>query len=169
MSSGRWLAGIAAVIALVIVASAGIALMSSGGEADFPEGTPEGTVQRYIAAIRDRDITQARSYYTSDLRDRCSVQHVRDSSQWTADRLDSNRIELLDTEDGEDGEVFVRVRIVEVDVDPPFGVNEHRHEQTYTLVQEEGEWRMREPGWPVSWCPEDPEDNTRAPEAAPSP
>ncbi len=63
-SSRRWLFGFG--LAIVVLAIVTIVLvLTTGAPADkplLPEDTPEGTVQRFILAIRDKDYLTAESY-----------------------------------------------------------------------------------------------------------
>ena len=45
------------------------------------------------------------------------------------------------------------MRVTEVNVSPPFGMNERSHTVRYVLIREGQEWRLDEPPWPLGWCP----------------
>lgn len=152
--SSKWLVGIAAVVAALIVASVAVALTVGRETAEsLPESEPEGIVQRYILAIQDRDYRLAYSYLSEELRQFCTEEHLRMSSRWFAERSGEERIALVGTDTLRDGRREVRVRITDVNVSPPFGVNEYSHEQQYLLTQADGQWRLDAPPWPVGWCP----------------
>ena len=152
--SSRWLVGIAAAISVLILISVVIALANRPGEAELlPESEPEGVVQRYILAVQDQDSNLAHSYLSDDLKKTCSVDHIRSSSHWFKDTSREQRVAIIDKETLSDEEARVRVRVTEVDVSPPFGVNEYSHQEHYFLVLEDGKWRLGEPAWPVNWCP----------------
>lgn len=64
MSSRRWLIGFGLAIGVLAIVTIVLVLTTSSG-ADkplLPENTPEGTVQRFLVAIRDKDYLTAQSY-----------------------------------------------------------------------------------------------------------
>jgi hypothetical protein len=166
--SSKWLAGIAAVVVVLIVASVAVAL-TVGRETtkSLPESEPEGIVQRYILAVQDRDYRLAHSYLSERLKDFCTEEHLRSSSRWFAERSGEGRITLVGTDTLSDGRREVRVRITDVNVSPPFGVNEYSHEERYLLTQADGQWRIDAPPWPVGWCPGLEERGPKPPRPAP--
>ena len=154
--SSRWLVAIAGVVAALIVASVVVALVNPRGAAEtLPEDTPEGTVQRFILALQDEDYSLAHSYLSDELKKSCSVEGVREAAQFFAEvsQNQSRRVALLEKEELSGGRTQVRVRVTEVSVSLPFGVNENSHQERYVLVQEAGEWRFAELPWPIDWCP----------------
>lgn len=152
--SSRWLVAIATAVIVLILASVVVALVKPRGAAEtFPEDVPEGVVQRFILAIQDQDYRLAHSYLSDELKESCPVEHLRTSVRWLVDGSRDRRIALLDKEELSDGRTQVRVRVTEVNVSPPFGVDERSHQQRYVLIREGGAWRFDEPPWPMGWCP----------------
>jgi len=152
--SSRWLVAIAAVVVALILVSVVVALINPRGAAEtLPEDTPEGIVQRFILALEDEDYSLAHGYLSDELKESCPMAHMRDTVQWFAEESRDRRVALLEKEDLSDGRVQIRVRITEVTVSPPFGVNEYSHKEFYVLVREGGEWRFAELPWPIDWCP----------------
>ncbi len=77
-SSRRWLVIFACVVGALVVASTVLALITSGKEADLlPEGTPEGTVQRYLVALQEGELRQAYDYLHFD-----SSQRIESYDDW---------------------------------------------------------------------------------------
>ncbi len=152
--SSRWLVAIAGVVAALIVASVVVALVNPRGAAEtLSEDTPEGVVQRFILALQDEDYSLAHAYLSDELKKSCPVERMRDTVQWFAEGSTDRRVALLEKEELSGGRVQIRVRVTEVNVSPPFGVNENSHQERYVLVQEAGEWRFAESPWPIDWCP----------------
>ena len=152
--SSRWLVAIAAVVAALILVSVVVALINPRGAAEtLSEDTPEGVVQRFILALEDQDYSLAHGYLSDQLKGSCTVEHVRDDAQWFVEESTDRRVALLEKEDLSGGKMRVRVRVTEVNVSPPFGVNENSYQERYILVQEAGEWRFAELPWPIDWCP----------------
>ena len=159
-TSSRWLAGIALVILALIVVSVVVGLVNRPREATLlPEGTPEGTVQRYLLAVKQEESRRAYEYLGPALQERCEFQHFRNSTR----RLDLDRRvpgraeDLRVTLEGTqpiNGNVEVRVRITQFHVSAPFEFNEYSDTQLFTLEQLDGTWRFVEPPWPMYRCPE---------------
>ncbi|PKB64365.1 MAG: hypothetical protein BZY80_02920 [SAR202 cluster bacterium Io17-Chloro-G2] len=149
-------------MALAIVVLAGvsiiIALLERRGEPSLlPEGTPAGTVHRYLLAIEKGETEAAYSYLDRDIQDECESQHFRDSLRgFRGGGFHENedlRVTLVDTREVED-RVEVQVRITRFQVTPPFGANEYSHRERFVLKQTGGAWAFVEPPWPMRFCPQ---------------
>lgn len=152
-SSSRWLAGIGVFVVVLIVASVLIALLGPGKSVEeYPAGTPEGVVQRYLQALETEDASLALSYLEAEAREGCTIQEVRQQTGYFAEGSHRRRVELLESKELSDGRQQITVRVTEVNVSPPFDVSEYSHEQTYTLVQEGDAWVLEHPAWPVNYC-----------------
>jgi hypothetical protein len=147
-TSTRWLAAVAAAIAL-IVALAVAATMVAGGERTFQEGTPERTVQRYLAAVADRDATAAASFLSTELAQRCDS-FVQDMI--TNRGSGTIRATLDETVLRDGGAVQVRVQLTEAYGGGPFDSGESARPVMFDLTQEDGNWRFTPAPWPM-YCP----------------
>lgn len=152
--STRWLIGAASGIAVLVIVSIIIAVAGHGKASLLPETTPEGVVQRFLNAVEAQDYSQAHVYLSSRLQNTCTITYIRETLRWREQDSHELRAEVLGKDAIENGRTQVRVRIVEVRVSPPLGVNESSHDELYILAQEAGSWRIDEPPWPVSYCPE---------------
>ena len=66
-SSRRWLIIFATVIVVLIIATTLLVFLTGENEADLlPEDTPEGVVQRYLIAVRERNYQEAYNYLLFD-------------------------------------------------------------------------------------------------------
>ncbi len=151
---------------IVIVAAVGVTvafLYRSGELPLLPEGTPEGTVHRFLLAIEQGDSRRAYDYLSSPLQETCSYQHFRDSTRWFETKGDRYPGDLRVTLEGTqpvDGAVEVRVRITRFRVSPPspfsppFDGGESSHGERFILEMTDGEWRFVDPPWPMRRCPE---------------
>lgn len=149
-ASTRWLLLVAGVVAGAVVLAVAIALATQR-ETSFPAGSPEEAVQLYLRAVADREAELALSFMSSDLVDRCG-ELPRDAIDYRGDR--TFRATLLRTTlRNEKAEVVVELR--ETYGTPPFDGGESVWQQTFVLVQEQGEWRFTETPWPL-WCPGPP-------------
>jgi hypothetical protein len=153
-------------LVIVIVAAIGVTaafLYRSGELPLLPEGTPEGTVHRFLVAVERGDNRRAYDYLDSELQATCTYQHFRDSTRGfeaKGDRYaDDLRVTLEGTE-SVDGAVEVRVRITRFRVSPPspfsppFDGGESSHGERFTLEMTDGDWLFTDPPWPMSRCPQ---------------
>ncbi len=156
--SSRWLAGVALVILVIIVVSVVVGLTKRPREATLlPEGTPEGTVQRYLLAVEEEESRKAYEYLSPTLQERCEFQHFRDSTRRIDRRIGGTAEDLRVTLEGTqpiNGAVEVQVRIIQFHVSPPFDVNEYSHVQHFTLEKVDQTWLFADPPWPMNRCPE---------------
>lgn len=153
ISPTRWLIGVALVVVALLGLSVAVAVLRPGASSvALPADTPEGVVQRYIQAVQEQDYPLAHSYYSTRLRQTCTIDEIANQARWISEDAGNRRIELVETRPMSDGRTQVRVRIIEVNVSPPFGVDEYSHEEWYVLVSESGNWRLDSPAWPVTFC-----------------
>ena len=66
-SSRRWLIIFAIVISILVIATVSLVLLAKGNEVTLlPENTPQGTVQRYLIAVQEKNYQKAYSYLSFD-------------------------------------------------------------------------------------------------------
>ena len=157
-SSSKWLVGGGLVILALIIASVGVGLLNRPQSADLlPQGTPGGTVHRFLLAIEQGETRQAYQYLSADLQEKCTFEHFRDATR-RFDRRDSRggrdtRI-ALESEQTLDDAIEVRVRITEFNVSAPFDVSERSYTQDFLLEEIDSAWQFVNEPWPMTWCPE---------------
>ena len=62
-SSRRWLVIFAIVIGVLVIATVSLVLLTNENKVTLlPEGTPQGTVQRYLMTVQEKDYQKAYSY-----------------------------------------------------------------------------------------------------------
>ena len=149
-SSSRWLAGIAVSVALLALASVIVTLASSGDVELLPEGTPEGTVQRYLLAVDEREFEAAYALLGAEYHQDCSPDDFRGSRFFGLD--DNVRIRLNSVEEMSDG-TEVSVTITQFRGSPPFEVSESTFDQHYFLRETAEGWRIDSAPWPFLGCP----------------
>lgn len=155
-----WLTGVAVIAVALVVASIVINMVVDNRDGDLlPEDTAEGSVQRYLRALLDDDISTAYSYMSPPIQEACSLQHFLDTTSYQRSVEFSAR--LTGTSDVGETKV-VSVEIGEGDFDP-FG-SDFKYSVTFVLAPgngedgEGGQWLMSEPPWPMTWCPDLPGD-----------
>ena len=145
-ASGRWLAGITAVVGGLVVISLVVALATGSGEAPLlPADTSEGTVQRYIQAFQAADYAAAHALLDEDARERCPVEDLRARPRF--DAQDDIRVRLGATRTTGD-DVEVTVHVTRFSASPPFGVSESTSDYRYLLTETADGWRIVEAPWP---------------------
>lgn len=140
----RVLIGILAAIALLVLVAVAVLVFRPSPRA-YPAGSPEGTVQRYSAAVLDGDERAAIDYLSAKARARC------DGS--TAPYPGDIRVTLLEST-VRDSTADVRVRVTVTSGDAPFGVDEYSTDAVFDLVKENGRWLIDQAPWQLTVCPE---------------
>jgi hypothetical protein len=145
-TSNRFLLGFGIIIMAIVATAVTLAITGSNEQVKvLPETSPEGTVQRFLMAVKDHDYLKAYGYlapqpeqnkgdtYENWVR---SVQSPRDTSSWKASILKSTvRDDTASVE-------------VAVDVLRPEGllVNPVTTNQvTFMLQKEDGRWLINQP------------------------
>jgi hypothetical protein len=162
-SSGRWLAGIIAAVVILALASVVVTLLVDRQVEMLPEGSPERAVQNYLLAVRDREYATAYALISPQLQENCTLEDFERSFGFRNEsgirvRLDDVRLTSTGAE--------VSVRVTEVYASGPFP-SESTFTQRYFLTQVDGNWRLRELGWPNWGCY--PDRPIPAPEPTPTP
>jgi hypothetical protein len=153
-ASTVWLITVSTIAIVLVLVSVLLNVLLDGKSEDLlPADSPEGTVQRYLRAIADDDVTVAYGYLSSDLQTACTLQHFIQSTEYYRSRDFGAR--LRDTVEIDETRV-VSAEISEPDGGSIFGNRGFDFTTTYTLAIEGGEWRMSEPPWPMGWCPMEP-------------
>ena len=154
-------------VVIVIVAVIGITaafLYRSGDLPLLPEGTPEGTVQRFLSAIEQGDSRLAYNYLSPPIQEACSYQFFRDNIRWfepTNGRDSGDLRVLLEGTNNLEGAVEVRVRIIRFyfstpsPLAPPFDAGESSYVERFTLEMSGEEWLFVDPPWPMNRCPDE--------------
>lgn len=144
-SSSRWLYMFGIAIGVLVIATVVLAL-TTGSPSDKPllsEDTPEGTVQRFLVAVRDGDYLAAEGYLSPSDDDRTELKFLRNraigSSEgpgWKA-TLGNTIIR--------DDEASVEVTVDVFRPRGPFDNAVNTQQITFFLVKEEGSWKITSP------------------------
>jgi hypothetical protein len=145
-NSSRFLLGFGIFIILVVAVAVTIVLVSGNQQVKLlPEDSPEGTVQRFLMAVKDQDFTKAYGYlypqsdqlkgnpYDNWVR---SAQSYRDSSTWKASIVKSTVRE-------NDATVEVAVDVFRAEGPLSNPVNTNRI--TFLLQKDNGKWMINSP------------------------
>ncbi len=145
----RAVIGASLLLLLLLAASAAAAFLEE--DATFSEGSAAEVVQLYVRAVADDDWESAHGLLVKGLRDSCPVESF---ATGLFDRGQGDeRITLVNSRAiGES--VLVTVNVTRSRFDGPLSSNQWSQERTYTLVNEEGQWRFSEYPEPFYSCPD---------------
>jgi len=152
MSAGRWLVLTAATIVVLIAVSVAVVALRPGPAAFDPD-TPEGTVQRYVAAVIDRDLWAARALFAAELGERCTAptfdRRVQEAFWWrTGSGREDLHVRLVERAPLTGDRVRVTVSVERTNVDPPFGVGVSTSTHVFVVGREGDAWRIVSFDWP---------------------
>ena len=158
-----WLIGGGAFLAILLVVSIILALLDR--EEPLTPGTPEAAVQQFLKAAESEDLSTAFNSLSAKLQEECSLQEFGGSSFPARNQLGDASITLEKTQVVDDT-AFVTVRISQFRGGRPFGTSESNFQQRYSLLMEEGEWKIAVYPWPFFNCGPFKPLAPRAPEVA---
>jgi hypothetical protein len=137
-----WILGGVLAVALVVGAVAG----ALRDPETLARNTPQGVVQAYLQALFDDDRAAAREWLSEDTAARCTASDYREA--WVEESMTAT----LEDVDARGEAVEVRVRLRTVSGPGPFGAGGFTSTETFTLVEEGGQWRIADDPWPVFAC-----------------
>ena len=144
MNNNRKLAIVSGLVVVVSIAVLAIAALVNDPVVLDPD-RPEGAVQQYVQAVADEDWATARSFFTPELADRCTLADVSQS------RVDNvSRVSIDDVSRAE-GRAVVSVVITYTSADDPLSTSTWDDRVTFVLV-DSGGWAFEEVSWPYFPC-----------------
>jgi hypothetical protein len=132
------------IAALVLVAASVVLLLGSRAATTFEADTPEGVVQRHLAAYEDGDYDAAWAAFSSEVRAMMPLDEYRRAARdfGSYSDLGSRRI-LFDATELEGDRARVSLTVEEYYESGPFGGGDmFRSSREIALVREAGEWRI---------------------------
>lgn len=128
-----------AITAVVVIATAIILLAGNQTAATYPADSPEGSLQRYVAAWFDEDYDTAYTYFSTRVKAQMSLEAFRREAGFGY-APDSQSVEL-DSSTGTDPR-----RNLQITVEDYFGYGGegYRHQETVSMVLEPDGWRVDE-------------------------
>ena len=147
-----WTIAAGAVIGLLLIASVIISLLR--GETEFDPGSPQAVVQQYIRALADEDFEAARSLWSSDLRESCSLETFVTDSRYDSERMDESRY-TLGTVRTVGETASVEIEITHISSGGIFGPSEYSRTGHYSLRSYDGEWLVTSHTTPWIECVSD--------------
>ncbi len=144
-SSRRWLLtfGLAIGVLVIVTVALVLATASRGEEPLLPEDTPEGTVQRFLLAVRDEDYLKAESYLSPPIDDKITYDLRRnrmaglgEGAGWKA---------TLGKSIVKDDEATVDVTVAVFRPSGPFENSVRTYRVTFFLKKEDTSWHITSP------------------------
>ncbi|MDQ3871383.1 MAG: hypothetical protein M3301_07200 [Chloroflexota bacterium] len=139
-------------LGLLIVGCVTIILLTAEREVGppmFPPVTPEGTVQRYVQALEDRDNETAYSYFSHAIQEDLSERDFTERSSLTAPLAGfgfpgaERRVGLLGVDlRGDRATVTLEIEEYFEGGFGPFGPGEYSYERPIRVALEDGEWKI---------------------------
>ncbi len=130
----------AAIVALLVLSVVVVLVAGRGGTTEFPADSPEGALQRYLAAVDEGDYDAAYEYFSERVKDEMSVDDFRRNIGMFGAPQSGQRVLFR----GSSGDAD-RVRLeldVEYFYDDGFGGSSFRQPREVTMIREGGEWRI---------------------------
>lgn len=137
----------AGILALVVVAAAVVLLLGSREPTTFPADSPEGVVQRHLAAFEDGDYEAAYAFFSADVQSDVDLEtYERTAREYGGYLGDTSRRILFDRTDVEGDLARVHLTVEEYYGGGPFGGGEtYRSEREIRLIREDGAWKIDDP------------------------
>ena len=144
--SKLWLAGGAALLAALLIASIVVALTER--EEPLPKGSPERVVQRFLQAIEAEDFVLAYGFVSDSLQQECAIEEFASTSMAFDRDLRDSRVTLKKTTTFDSSAVVV-VDVTQFRSGGPFETSESSSEHRFQLRQDPGgQWRFTDLRWP---------------------
>ena len=134
------------IVVVVVVAVIAVVLLGSRDAQTFAADTPEGVVQRHLAAVEGEDHETAWGYLSAAVQSDLSVEEYRRAARDYGYYGSASRRVLFDRSEVDGDRARVWLTVEEYDDGGPFsGTNTYRSTREIALVREVGEWRIDDP------------------------
>lgn len=137
----------AGIVGIVAIAAAAVLLLGGREPASLPADSPEGVLQRHLAAFEDGDFEAAHAYFSNEVRSEMDVDaYERLTRDYGMFPTDTSRRVLFDRTETDGDRARVHLTVEEYYGGGPFGGGEtYRSPREIRLVREDGAWRIDEP------------------------
>ncbi len=145
MSSRRWLLTFGLAIGILVIATVALVLITASPEDEplLPEDTPEGTVQRFLLAIRNEDYLTAESYLSPTIDDKIAYDLRRNRATELSERAGWKA--TLGKSVVRDDEATVDVMVDVFRPQGPFENSVRTYRITFFLKKEGTSWKITSP------------------------
>jgi hypothetical protein len=136
---------IGAIVVAIVVVAVLVVVLASRPPTTYPADSPEGTIQRYLAAVEAGEPEAAYAFFSRSVRTEMPLDSYRRAWADLAWEREQDRRVVLEQVDLRDTRATVHLRVDVYSGGGPFGPNRYTYERSVGLVRESGEWRIDEP------------------------
>jgi hypothetical protein len=146
----RSIVPIVVILLVVVIVAVVVALVAAPDEAEqYPADSPEGTVQRYIQALQERDFDRAHDMLSERAQERTTSEDLRNWARFDTYDEGTRRVRLLEVDvDGDRATVRI-----EFEHTSGSGLDFSRYtvRRTVPLVMEDVDWKIDDPLAVMAW------------------
>ena len=112
------------------------------------EGTPERIVQIYLQHLSEEDFENAYALLNEELKSECTFREFITNSTLAKTRLKGDSLTHKNTNEFEEVAI-VSIEVTSIQTSIPFGADETRREELFTLSLEDGIWKISDLRFPT--------------------
>ena len=112
------------------------------------EGTPERVVQIYLQHLSEEDFENAYALLNEELKSECTFREFITNSTLARTRLKGDSLTHKNTNEFEEVAI-VSIEVTSIQTSIPFGADETRREELFTLSLEDGIWKISDLQFPT--------------------
>ena len=112
------------------------------------EGTPERVVQIYLQHLSEEDFENAYALLNEELKSECTFREFITNSTLAKTRLKGDSLTHKNTNEFEEVAI-VSIEVTSIQTSIPFGADETRREEFFTLSLENGMWKISDLRFPT--------------------
>jgi hypothetical protein len=130
-------------LGVVVIAALAVVLVGSREATDFPANSPEGVVQRYLAAFEEGDYETAYGFFSQAVHDETDPATYERTVREFGYGFDVSRRVLFDRTERNGDRAVVHLTVEEYYEGGPFGAGDtFRSSRQIALLLENGAWRI---------------------------
>ena len=143
----RFLAyGVGTLLFILVITS--VVLSINRKNHTMKEGTPERVVQIYLQHLSEEDFENAYALLNNELKYECGFSEFIANSTLAKTRFKGDSLTHKNTNEFEEVAV-VSIEVTSIQTSIPFGADETRREELFTLSLEDGKWKISDLWFPA--------------------
>jgi len=143
----RFLAyGVGTLLFILVITS--VVLSINRKSHTMKEGTPERVVQIYLQHLSEEDFENAYDLLNNELKSECDFSEFIANSTLAKTRFKGDSLTHKNTNEFE-GVAVVSIEVTSIQTSIPFGADETRREELFTLSLEDGKWKISDLWFPA--------------------
>ena len=135
-------------ILLFILVITSVVLTINRKSHTMKEGTPERVVQIYLQHLSDEDFENAYALLNEELKSECTFREFITNSTLAKTRFKGDSLTHKNTNEFEEVAI-VSIEVTSIQTSIPFGADETRREELFTLSLEDGIWKISDLRFPT--------------------